>query len=94
MTGEFLAEVKCKGDYMRQQILAMPHVKSVSGMGMMIGVELDGLKASDVVAAGLEKGVMLLTAKTRVRLLPPLTITYGEIDRGLKAMAAVLAETE
>ncbi|OPZ65108.1 MAG: Acetylornithine aminotransferase [Firmicutes bacterium ADurb.Bin506] len=94
MTDEFLAEVKCKGDYMRQQILAMPHVKSVSGMGMMIGVELDGLKASDVVAAGLEKGVMLLTAKTRVRLLPPLTITYGEIDRGLKAMAAVLAEAE
>jgi len=86
--------VKEKGDYIRQRLSAMPHVKSVSGMGMMIGVELDGPKASDVVAAGLKKGVMLLTAKTKVRLLPPLTITYGEIDRGLDALAAVLAEAE
>lgn len=94
MTDKFLAEVKEKGDYIRQRLSAMPHVKSVSGMGMMIGVELDGPKASDVVAAGLKKGVMLLTAKTKVRLLPPLTITYGEIDRGLDALAAVLAEAE
>ena len=91
MTDDFLAEVERKGEYMRQSILTMPHVRAVTGMGMMIGIELDGVKAADVVAAGLEKGVLLLTAKTRVRLLPPLTITYAEIDRGLAALAGALA---
>lgn len=91
MTDDFLAEVERKGEYMRQSILTMPHVRAVTGMGMMIGIELDGVKAADVVAAGLEKGVLLLTAKTRVRLLPPLTITYAEIDRGLDALAGALA---
>ena len=70
---------------------------------MMIGIGLDGagdsdaagdekgISASDVVKLALENGLLLLTAGKRVRLLPPLTISYDEIDRGLKILESVLA---
>ena len=57
----------------------------------MIGIELKEKKAADVVKAALDRGLLLLTAKTKVRLLPPLTITYEEIDKGLQIFAELLA---
>lgn len=91
MDAEFLEEVKAKGGYIRDEVMNMPHVKGTSGLGLMIGIELDGtVKSADVVKAGLEAGVLLLTAKSKVRLLPPLTITLGEIDEGLEALEAAL----
>ena len=87
----FLADVAEKGGYLRDKILKMPHVRSVSGMGLMIGIELESaVKSADVVRAGLKTGVLLLTAKEKVRLLPPLTITSGEMDEGLEALAKAL----
>ena len=68
----------------------MPQVKSVSGMGLMIGVEIDGKEAGDVVKAALEMGLMILTAKDKVRMLPPLTITYEELDEGLAVFSKAL----
>lgn len=82
----FLEAVCDKGEYFRKKLEAMPEVKSVSGMGLMLGIELKNGKAADVVAKALENGLMTLTAKDRVRLLPPLTITYDEIDRGLEIL--------
>ena len=70
----------------------MKGVASVTGLGLMIGIELTEKKAADVVKAALDKGLLLLTAKTKVRLLPPLTITYEEIDAGLKIIEELLAE--
>ncbi len=89
-SGGFLDEVSKKGDYIRQKLLAVPEVASVSGLGLMIGIELKQKKAADVVKAALDKGLLLLTAKTKVRLLPPLTITYEEIDKGLDILTEVL----
>lgn len=86
----FLDEVGEKGAYIREKLLASPEVASVSGMGLMIGIELKTKKAGDVVEAALDKGLLLLTAKTRVRLLPPLTITYDEIDKGLEILLGLL----
>lgn len=94
LDGEFLSKVAEKGEYFREKILKMPHVSGVAGMGLMIGIELaDGIKAADVVKKGIEKGVLLLTAKSKVRLLPPLTATYAEIDKGLAALEEALAES-
>ncbi len=87
----FLDEVAKKGEYFREKLLALPEVKSVSGKGLMIGIELKTKNAADIVKAGLQNGLMLLTAKTKVRLLPPLTITYEEIDKGLEILAGLLA---
>ena len=86
----FLDEVARKGAYIRDKLLTSPEVASVSGMGLMIGIELKDKKAGDVVKATLDKGLLLLTAKTKIRLLPPLTITYEEIDKGLEILLGLL----
>lgn len=86
----FLDEVAKKGDYFRKKLLTSPEVASVSGIGMMIGIELKNKKAGDVVKAALDQGLLLLTAKTKARLLPPLTITYEEIDKGLDILLSIL----
>lgn len=86
----FLDEVAAKGEYISSKLRDIPEVASVSGMGLMIGIELKTKKAGDVVKAALDKGLLLLTAKTKVRLLPPLTITYEEIDKGLEILTGLL----
>ena len=58
----------------------------------MIGIELENGDAHDIAEKCLERGLLVLTAKTKVRLLPPLNITYDEIDRGLKIFKEVLEE--
>lgn len=88
----FLSEVKAKAEYIREKLSAIKGVKSVSGLGLMIGVELEEKAALDVVNAALEKGLLVLTAKTKVRLLPPLNITYDEIDKGLEILQSVIEE--
>lgn len=89
-TPGFLDEVAAKGSYIREKLLTSKEVRSVSGIGMMIGIELNSKKAGDIVKAALDKGLLLLTAKTKVRLLPPLTITYEEIDKGLEILLGLL----
>ena len=88
---EFLADVKKKGSYIREKLLTMPCVKSVSGMGLMIGIELDCKStAAELLKQCHEKGLMILTAKTKLRMLPPLNITYDELDEGLNILKSVL----
>lgn len=93
MDDNFLNDVVSKGDYMREKILTMPHVVGIDGLGLMMGIRLDdSIVSSDVVKKGITNGVLMLTAKTKVRLLPPLNITYDEIDRGLEALDKALSE--
>lgn len=92
LTDEFLDEVKDKGKQIHDRIATMPHVKSVSGLGMMIGVELDGLDAKEVLAKCRDKGVLFLTAKTKIRMLPPLIMTKEEITEGMDVLESVLKE--
>ncbi|MEG1509188.1 MAG: aspartate aminotransferase family protein [Clostridia bacterium] len=87
---EFLMEVCDKSDFMRQEILKMKGVKGVSGKGLMIGIELKNNNAKDVVNECVEKGLLCLTAKEKIRLLPPLSITYDEICEGLAILSKVL----
>ena len=92
MDDKFLSEVTAKGEYMREKILTMPHVEGIDGLGLMMGIRLsDGIKSADVVKKAIEYGALLLTAKAKVRLLPPLNITYDEIDRGLEALEKALS---
>ena len=84
-----MAEVKAKGDYFRAKLTAMKGVQAVSGLGLMIGVLTDK-PSSEVAAACLQNGLMVLTAHEKVRFLPPLNISYEEIDRGLAIFEAQL----
>ena len=70
---ELLASVRSKSEYIFNELGNAEGIKSVSGMGLMIGLETEK-EAKEVVAACREKGVLVLTAKTKVRLLPPLNI--------------------
>ena len=87
----FLKEVELKGEKIRACLACCGEVKSLSGLGLMIGIELKTKKSADVAKACLEKGLLVLTAKTKVRLLPPLTITDEELTRGLNVLWEVLS---
>lgn len=86
----FLAEAAKKGEYIRDKLANCSEVQSLSGIGLMIGIELKTKKAADIAKACLENGLLVLTAKTKVRLLPPLTISYEEIDAGLEILIKML----
>lgn len=88
----FLDEVTKKGEYIREKLDNIPEVKSVSGIGMMIGIKLKSMNAADIVKKGIEKGLLLLTAKDKIRLLPPLTISYDEIDKGMVILSELLGK--
>ncbi len=93
LDNSFLDKVKAKGEYIAEKLLKMPHVVGVDGMGMMLGVRLEeGVQAAEIVKKGITNGVLALTAKTKLRLLPPLTISYDEIDEGLAAIEKALSE--
>jgi acetylornithine/N-succinyldiaminopimelate aminotransferase len=91
-TDGFLNEINKKGEYIRSRIKSMDNVKSVRGVGLMIGIELEKGEAKDVAVKCHKNGLLILTAKTLLRLLPPLTITYDEIDKGLEILEATLKE--
>ena len=91
-TPEFLAEVREKGDYIRKELSKMGNVKEIRGMGMMIGIVTEKDNAKEIAAKCVENGLLILTAKTLLRLLPPLNITYEEIDRGLAILKKVMEE--
>ncbi|EXI62624.1 acetylornithine aminotransferase [Mannheimia granulomatis] len=91
INADFLTEVQRKGRKVREALAGLPKVKSVSGLGLMLGVEFEeGVLASDVVAKCIEKGVLFLTAKSKLRLLPPLTISDAQIEQGMKVLKEVL----
>lgn len=87
-----LAAVKEKGNYIRTRIahMGLSSLGESRGLGLMIGVEVKGEESNRVLAARLiQHGLLVLTAGTALRLLPPLTITMAEIDKGL----AILEQT-
>ena len=58
-------------------------------MGLMLGIETDK-DSKEIANECLEKGLLVLTAKSKVRLLPALNISYGELDEGLKILKEVI----
>lgn len=93
-TEEFLTSVKEKGEYLKKSILAMgsPYVKEVRGMGLMLGIVVGPDQRADLVSALMEKGILVLTAGTEtIRLLPPLVISYEEMDEAITVMKEVFS---
>lgn len=86
-----LEQVREKGEYLKNNLLQIPEITAVDGMGLMLGAQLREKKASDIAALALENGLLILTAKDRLRFLPPLTISYEEIDKGVDILKKILA---
>lgn len=90
-----LASVREKGAYIRRRIeeMRLPCLGATRGLGLMIGIEVKGRRSNKELADLLiHSGLLVLTAGPALRLLPPLTITMEEIDRGLTILQDTLKE--
>lgn len=90
-TPEFIEEVNKKGAYFKEKIEKIKGVKSVRQQGLMIGIEVEG-NAGDIAKKCTENGLLVITAKTLLRMLPPLNIKYEEIDEALAILKKVMEE--
>lgn len=86
LTDELLADVTKKSEYIFSALEGKAGIKSVSGMGLMIGIETEK-DAGEVIAKCIENGVIPLKAKNKVRLLPALNIPMELLE---KAVAVIL----
>ena len=85
-----LADVKKKSAMVFAALQGAPGVESVSGMGLMIGIKTVK-PASDVVKACMENGVLCLTAKDKVRLLPALNIPEDVLMKAVDVIKGACA---
>lgn len=89
-TPEFLSQVREKGEYIKSELEKIGNVKEIRGKGMMIGILTEKDNAKEIAAKCVENGLLILTAKNLLRLLPPLNITYDEINKGLSILKKVM----
>ena len=90
MDDEFLDSVKAKSEMMRSELSQMKKVTGLDGLGLMIGIDLDGMTGAEAVSQLMDEGVLAIPAGQRLRLLPPLTISEDEIKQALDAIRKVL----
>ena len=86
-----LSEVHRKSELIRTTLEGAPGIESVTGMGLMIGVKTTK-PASEVVSACIGRGVLCLTAKDKVRLLPALNIPEDVLMQAINVIKSVCAE--
>ncbi|MGN1419014.1 MAG: aspartate aminotransferase family protein [Acutalibacteraceae bacterium] len=89
LTDEFISQVAKKGEYLKNKLLSLEKVKEVTGRGLMLGV-LCEKESGEIIAEAREKGLLLLKAKNKIRLLPPLTITYEQLDQAVDIIASCI----
>ena len=87
---EFLEGVRAKADKIRSELMKMKKVTGLDGLGLMIGIDLDGMTGAEAVNQLLAEGAMAIPAGNRLRLLPPLTINDDEVNKALDALKKVL----
>ena len=85
---DMLNGVKERSQYIFNELSGAKGVKSVSGLGLMIGVETVR-PASDVIADCMERGVLVIKAKQKVRMLPALNIPMEELKTAIKIFKEV-----
>lgn len=88
------AQAAAKGAYLMDKLRAIqsPNIREVRGMGLMVGIELKQ-KVAPYIKAMQDRHIIVLNAgMTVIRLLPPLVITYEQIDSVVAALAEVLTE--
>lgn len=88
---DLLAEVREKSEYLIKTFTDAPGIKSVSGMGLMLGLET-ARPAGEVIDRCRELGVLVLKAKDKVRLLPPLNIPMDLLQKAVNIILEVVKE--
>jgi len=87
----FLGRVKRRSGYIMASLYGAPGIESVSGLGLMIGVKTTA-PAGEVLKECMNRGVLFLTAKDKVRLLPPLNISMEDLEYAIETLKAVAKE--
>ena len=92
---DFLADVRAKGEWLGGALTALAlrssRVREARGRGLMWGLELNEV-AAPVIAAARERHLLVLTAgPTVIRIVPPLTVSREELERGVATLAEVLS---
>lgn len=88
LTDDFLCDVASKSDYVFNALQNAVGIESVSGKGLMIGIKTTK-PAIEVVKSAIDKGVLCLTAKDKVRLLPALNIPFDDLIKAIDIIKEV-----
>lgn len=91
LDNELLESVKSKSEYIISQLQNADGVESISGLGLMLGIKTKK-DAKVILKECLEKGVLVLTAKDKVRLVPALNIPMQELEKAVEILKEVIAE--
>ena len=88
---EMLEGVCKRSEYIVSRLNGVKGVNGVSGRGLMLGIECEKA-AKDIIAAAMKKGVLVLSAKTKVRLLPPLNIPFELLEMAMDKLIEAIEE--
>ena len=89
---KLLKKVRQQGDYLIQELALIPGVKEVRGAGLLIGIELERLKASDIATAMRDAGVLVNAANpTTIRIAPALIVTDAQINKFISIFKKVIS---
>lgn len=87
---ELLKSVKEKSEYIISELKDLDGVEGISGMGLMLGIKTKK-DAKAILKECLNRGVLVLTAKDKVRLLPALNIPMAELKKGIEILKEVIS---
>ena len=87
---KLLSDVRKKGEYLMSELKKIDGVEEVTGMGLMIGIKTEK-PAAEIAKKCISKGLLVLTAHSKVRILPPLIIGKAEIDFAIKILSEVIS---
>ena len=86
----FIDEINRKAELFRELLAQIDEVEGVDGLGLMIGVRLKTKKAADILVQCAQRGLLILTAKQKLRFLPPLNISDENIKTGMAILKDIL----
>ena len=88
-----LDSVKAKSKYIFDELTGSEGIKSVSGLGLMIGIETEG-DVSTILAKCMEKGILPIKAKNKLRLLPALNIPMDLLKKAIEIIKEIAKESK
>lgn len=90
---KLLTKVKKQGSHLIQELALIPGVKEVRGAGLLLGIELESKKASDIATAMRNQGVLVNAAnETTIRIAPALIVTDAQINRFVSIFRKVISD--
>ena len=87
---KLMSEVTEKSEYIKSELIGSKGVVSVSGMGLMLGIKTERPN-KEIISECMENGVLVLSAKDKVRLLPPLNISKENLEKAIKILKEAIS---